>query len=392
LDLDHSTQADPSVASPADAGDATTAPIRSLAATQFAALPPGTATFATKAACELWAKDNIATPVLAQLNQPFGEDRLTQSFTVVAAFRHVLCPVIKSGFFFDSDLAALEQAYAPAAWFSELLHTHALVDFSRLRDPIPQDLESDYMMPLCSCMFAALLLHYDLSVSAAVRWMGGTHAGAHRDHHHILSTLANAQVDDDIVCDLRCICLDGAPASINAESTDANFWNCYTYGNHKTIFEDTVKTKKAMLKDVRRGCNLVANSRLTVLIPHLHPTPVGMVDLAKIYKEPHPMFDSSFRPVPSSMAINDWVDPANEPTRFARCASGNRQQSVLPINQGFYNAILPSGCRQIFGAILGRRRPSPHLCRLNPRPLHQGRHRRSCSLGKNSGPSRTFHH
>jgi hypothetical protein len=124
LDLDHSTQADPSVASPADAGDATTAPIRSLAATQFAALPPGTATFATKAACELWAKDNIATPVLAQLNQPFGEDRLTQSFTVVAAFRHVLCPIIKSGFFLDSDLAALEQAYAPAAsvgWVTPIL-------------------------------------------------------------------------------------------------------------------------------------------------------------------------------------------------------------------------------------------------------------------------------
>jgi hypothetical protein len=162
-------------------------------------------------------------------------------------------------------------------------------------------------------MFAALLLHYDLSVSAAVRWMGGTHAGAHRDHHHILSALANAQVDDDIVCDLRRIYFDGAPASINAESTDANFWNYHTYGNHKTIFEDTVKTKKAMSKDVRRGYNLVADSRLTLLIPHLHPTPVGMVDLAKIYKEPRPIFDSSFRPVPSSMAINDWVDPANEP-------------------------------------------------------------------------------
>jgi hypothetical protein len=33
-----------------------------------------------------------------QLNQPFGKDCNTQSFTVQAAFRHVLCPIIKSGF------------------------------------------------------------------------------------------------------------------------------------------------------------------------------------------------------------------------------------------------------------------------------------------------------
>jgi hypothetical protein len=37
------------------------------------------------------------------------------------------------------------------------------------------------------------------------------------------------------------------------------------------------------------------------------------VDLQKIYKEPRPIFDSSFRVEPSSMAINDWCDKSNEP-------------------------------------------------------------------------------
>jgi hypothetical protein len=87
-------------ASPVDVRDTTAAPIRSLATSQFAALPPGTVLFPTKAACELWAnKENIDTAVMAQINQPFGKDCLAQSFTVAAAFRHVLCPVIKSGFF-----------------------------------------------------------------------------------------------------------------------------------------------------------------------------------------------------------------------------------------------------------------------------------------------------
>jgi hypothetical protein len=288
------------------------APILSLA-TGKSSLPPGVPTFSNKAARELWAKDNIDTAVMTQLNQPFGKDRVCQSFTVQAAFRHVLCFLLKSGYLPDSSRAALEAASAPAASYSMLVRTHSLVDFSSLRDPIPQDMPSAIMVPLYSCMFTALLLHYDLSVAAAVRWMGGTHTGAHRDHALIISTLTKAGVDADIIRDLRRVYYFGAPAYINAESTDANFGHYYAYGNHKTILEDVPKTKKAMTKDVRRGYNIVMDQRLALLIPHMHVTPIGMVDLAKIYKEPRPIFDSTFRVHPSSMAINDWVDPANEP-------------------------------------------------------------------------------
>jgi hypothetical protein len=298
--------------SPSVVDDNDSAPTLSLATAQ-STLPRGVATFSTKAARELWAKDNISTAVLAQLNQPFGKDHVAQSFTVTAVFRHVLCPVIKSGFLPASSLAALEAAYAPAASYSMLLRTHSLVDFSALRDPIPQDMPSDIMVPLYSCMFTALLLHYDLSVASAVRWMGGTHTGAHRDHAMILSTLKKAGIDADILHDLRRVYFFGAPAYINAESTDANFGHYFAYGNHKTILEDAPKTKRAMSKDVRRGYNIVMDERLVLLIPHLHTTPMGMVDLDKIYKEPRPIFDSTFRVNPSSMAINDWVSPHNEP-------------------------------------------------------------------------------
>lgn len=296
--------------------DTDNAPVLSMAtslAPRSSALPPGVPTFSNKAARELWAKENISTAVMAHLNNPFGKDNLNQSFTVQAAFRHVLCPVIKSGFLPAAALAALEIAYAPAASYSLLVRTHSLVDFRALRDPIPQDMPSDVMVPLYSCLFTALLLHYDLSVAAAVRWMGGTHTGAHRDHAMILSTLTKAGVDADIIRDLRRVYYDGAPAYINAESTDENFGHYFRYGNHKTILADINKTKKATTKDVRRGYSLVMDQRLALLIPHLHVTPIGMVDLGKIYKEPRPIFDSTFRVHPSSMAINDWVDNKNEP-------------------------------------------------------------------------------
>jgi hypothetical protein len=60
------------------------------AATNIFKLPPGVTAFSTKAARETWAKANLDSAVLMQLNQPFGTDSSTQSFTVVAAFRHVL--------------------------------------------------------------------------------------------------------------------------------------------------------------------------------------------------------------------------------------------------------------------------------------------------------------
>jgi hypothetical protein len=169
------------------------------------------------------------------------------------------------------------------------------------------------MIPLYSTMFTALLLSYNLSVPAAVRWLGGTHTDAHRDHEAILATLAAANVDADILSDLRRIYIAGAPAYINAESSADNFREYFRYGNHKTVLEDVPKTKKAMSKDVRRGYNIVMSPRLAFLISHLHITPLGMVDLQKPYKEPRPIFDSSFRVVPSSMAINDWCNKSHEP-------------------------------------------------------------------------------
>jgi hypothetical protein len=52
---------------------------------------------------------------------------------------------------------------------------------------------------------------------------------------------------------------------------------------------------------------------LTFFIPNLHRTPLGMVDLNKPHKNPRPIFDSSFRPAPSAMAINDFTTKLSEP-------------------------------------------------------------------------------
>jgi hypothetical protein len=262
-------------------------------------------TFRTKNERTIWAKAHLPPSVYLQLHQPFGKDSIRQSFTVPAAFRHVLCLLYKSNFLSARGRKRLGCSYVPARRLEKLLRTHELVDFATLREPIPTNMPSSRMIPVYSAMFTALALHYDLDIAAAVRWLGGTHTGEHRDHEAILTLLEEGGVDADVCLDLRRIYLSGSPSFLNAESSEENFRAYLRYGNHKTIDEDPQKTMKALSKDVKRGYNIVLHPLLTFLIPHLHRTPVGMVDLAKIFKNPRPIFDSSFRPFPWCFAIND---------------------------------------------------------------------------------------
>ena len=68
-----------------------------------------------------------------------------------------------------------------------------------------------------------------------------------------------------------------------------------------------------MVKDNRKGFTLLFNQKAVLLMNHCHLTPQGLVDLDTPYKNPRPIFDSSFRPSPWCFAINDWTDKTNEP-------------------------------------------------------------------------------
>jgi hypothetical protein len=105
----------------------------------------------------------------------------------------------------------------------------------------------------------------------------------------------------------------GSPAYCNASVTERNFRAFFEYGNHKTITEDVPKTQKALVKDIRRGYGLIMDPWLAFFIPNLHLMPLGMVDISKLHKNPRPIFDSSFRPQPWAMAINDYTSKTTEP-------------------------------------------------------------------------------
>jgi hypothetical protein len=162
-------------------------------------------------------------------------------------------------------------------------------------------------------MATAALLHFNGSLADLVRWIGGPHVAAHRDHPSILGTLQSAGVDAHVVSGLQQIFLSGIPATCQAVSKEDNFNTYYRYGNHSTVSDAPEKAYDAMVKDNRKGFTLLFDQRAVLFILHCHLTPQGLVDVDTPYKKPRTIFDSSYRPFPWCSAINDWTHKDNEP-------------------------------------------------------------------------------
>ena len=254
--------------------------------------------------------------VVAKLEQPFGKDNLDQCFTSEASLRHVLLPLWKSGMLVGciEEWESLCTAYYPTAILRDLLDKLADVPFYGIRGYNPNWEAETEVDDSRVQMATAALLYFNGCVADLVRWIGGPHVGAHRDHQKTFALMKQAGVDMDTQANLQRIFQSGIPAKCAVSSTEKNFEAYYRYGNHTTVNEEPQKTYKAMVKDSRKGFILILDKRAVLLILHCHLTPQGVVDLNTLFKNPRPIFDSSFRPYVWCYAINDWTHKDNEPT------------------------------------------------------------------------------
>ena len=215
--------------------------------------------------------------IVAKLNQPFGKDNLLQRFHSQAALRLVLLPLWKSGFLYGNTAAwdALCIAYYPARVLRELLQEVQDVPFHGIRG-FPPDWESESVVNEGRVrMCTAALLHFNGSAADMVRWIGGPHVGAQRDHDATFALLENSGVEPEVISDLQRIFFDGIPALCKAEATEDNFLAYYLYGNHTTVDEVPEKTYKAMVKDNRKGFTLLLDPRAVLFMLDCHLTPPG---------------------------------------------------------------------------------------------------------------------
>ena len=262
---------------------------------------------------EAWAHTDLPSQVFLAVNSPHGKDSIERCFSTEHTFRHTWIFLLKSLYLSAADLVALSQACSQFQLLQIILAEHQFVDFRPLQRPIPMTLQPQAAMHQWSRMFTACLLHYNLDIPTAVRFVGNIHTGAHRNWPRLERTLQEADVDQLLVTQLKRIFLDGAPNHVNATSTTANLRQYVTYGNHKTVFDDAIKTKATVEKDMLRAYLLAANPVLLPFLRDAHRTPLGLVDACHEYRKPRIIFDATHRPHKTSMAVNDFTSKATEP-------------------------------------------------------------------------------
>ena len=253
----------------------------------------------------------VPNRVRLAVESPYGKDSIDRCFATEKTFRHTWIYLFKSGCLLQEDLEALFRAFTPALLLWAMLQEHALVDFRDLKTSIPTGVPAGAVMHRWSRMFTACLLHFNLDLPSAIRYVGHIHTGSHRDWKLLESTLQAAKAGISFIDMVRRVYFDGCPNYVNATSTEANRRAYAEYGNHPSVYKWESLTKKALQKDVLRSYTLLANPALSPFMPNIHQNPQGMV--VPVGKNPRQICDESFHPQLDSMAANDWVDIENEP-------------------------------------------------------------------------------
>jgi hypothetical protein len=255
----------------------------------------------------------LPTRVQVKLNQPFGKDNLVQCFLSEASLRHILLPLYKSAYLLrDPDWSTFASTSPLVSTFLSVVDDHAMTDCRPLQGFYTNWDAATSIDPARVRMATAALIHFDGDVADLVRWIGGTHVGAHRNVRATLAYL-RGKVSPHLCDTVARIWHHGAPTICNATASDANFEAYRMYGNHASVTDEPDVTYRTLLKDAKRGYCIVFDQRMARFTLNCHLTPNGLVDANHPHKNPRPIFDGTFRPEPWCSGINDWTTTKTEP-------------------------------------------------------------------------------
>jgi hypothetical protein len=242
---------------------------------------------------EQFVRDNLPSNVRMQLDQPFGEDNKNQSFMGAVLFRHVFVHLFASNFLAAKDIRLLCSTCSQANQFHNLIKRHENVDFRPLRGFNPNWETDNSLSKERRTMMTACFLHFKLETPTIIRWLGAPHVAAHRNVDKIIKTLQGS-VDPTTLSHLDRLFRVGSPELCNGFSSEVNFHQFLSHGNHKTIEQDWERTEKTVLKDAQRGHNIHMDVDLVQFIPHLHLTPQGIANLEDPFKKDRPFSTAHF--------------------------------------------------------------------------------------------------
>jgi hypothetical protein len=267
---------------------------------------------ATMLSRDRWFGQTVPRRVQLCIDTPFGKDNNDQSFTSDVRFRHSHIFLLESGFLAPEDETSLFAADPLAKQLDQLVRDHGDVDFRELRT-YNEDWESETTIPeKAISQVTACMIHFKFDVASVVRYIGGTHIGAHRDTEKILDTLRDC-IAEDVWHDLARLYRKGAPNKCNAHSSEENYQAFCTHGNHKSAEAEPAITRKALVKDHKKRFLLACRESIFPYLYNSHRTPIAIANVGHAYKKARFVFDSTRRPEHFCYAINDWTTKETEP-------------------------------------------------------------------------------
>ena len=209
---------------------------------------------------------------------------------------------------------ALKKSSMIATTMANLLREHRRIDFSPIRGYQPQWEHQTKLEHGRRTMVTACFLHFNLEVPTVVRYLSGPHVAQIRDVPHILRTVKPILPADLYEALARVLTL-GAPAKCVAHSSDSNYRQYLSYGNHKMLPAQLAQIDKVLIKESKRGYVILANRLLSLFTYNCHVTPYGVA--VKPGKKDRPFSDASFHPTETSVGVNDWTNKDDElPVEF----------------------------------------------------------------------------
>jgi hypothetical protein len=249
-----------------------------------------------------WRSD---LPSHAQLlRTPFGLSSLHHSFTQDASFDTIVYNIFKSGFLTADDFSALCSSHALIHHLAGMMVRLSTIDFRSLQHPDPAWAACQSIPRHKELEFLALLFHYDMHLSASVRFLGSKYLGGHRNVEEICAQLV-PHVDAETISHYRRIMSVGCPNRFNATTTRENAELYRLYGNDPSIGRHRKLVTKNMLKEYKNNFAFPLPNWIARYLRHSFFTPQHIHLTAS--KPPRQIFNARLRPNEDAQAINNMT-------------------------------------------------------------------------------------
>jgi hypothetical protein len=236
------------------------------------------------------------------LRTPFGPPDPSKNFYKHPSFENIAFHVFQSGFLDFYGFASLCSSHPLLHHLAARMVAVSKLDFRSLREHDPDWASCTEIPSGKEQYFLALFFHYDMNISACLRYLGAKYLGGHRDVDGACATMAHYGVSAENIAHYRRIMTAGCPNKFTGETTHYNFEIYRLHGNDPSIARNKKLVDKNMLKEYKNTSAFPLPGWLARFSPHIFLTPQFV--LIKMFKDPRQIFNAKFRPTPDAIPIN----------------------------------------------------------------------------------------